>query len=140
MPVKWALRDQVSGIERTSNGQSLPVQRALSAQSIGRFLGNSCGSAAYNRYPQKYVPTQPLLHGDVIFPTSRRRDSCVVMQSSIHPVRFFNPPRQVFRSTPSLLCQGRTLKKMPIFGKTNENAVSFYTCEQFSDIQIPSLF
>ena len=34
----------------------------------------------------------------------------------------------------------RTLKKMPIFGKTNENAVSFYTCEQFSDIQIPSLF
>ena len=34
----------------------------------------------------------------------------------------------------------RALKKMPIFGKTNENAVSFYTCEQFSDIQIPSLF
>lgn len=29
---------------------------------------------------------------------------------------------------------------MPIFGKTNENAVSFYTCEQFLDIQIPSLF
>ena len=46
----------------------------------------------------------------------------------------------LFRSTPSLLSQGRTLKKMPIFGKTNENAVSFYTCEQFSDIQIPSLF
>lgn len=34
----------------------------------------------------------------------------------------------------------RALKKMPIFGKTNENVVSFYTCEQFSDIQIPSLF
>ena len=38
------------------------------------------------------------------------------------------------------LLLGRALKKMPIFGKTNENVVSFYTCEQFSDIQIPSLF
>ena len=38
------------------------------------------------------------------------------------------------------LSPARALKKMPIFGKTNENAVSFYTCEQFSDIQIPSLF
>ena len=34
----------------------------------------------------------------------------------------------------------RALKKMPIFGKTNKNAVSFYTCELFSDIQIPSSF
>ena len=34
----------------------------------------------------------------------------------------------------------RALKKMPIFGKTNENAVSFYTCKLFSDIQIPSSF
>ena len=34
----------------------------------------------------------------------------------------------------------RALKKMPIFGKTNENAVSFYTCELFSDIQILSSF
>ena len=34
----------------------------------------------------------------------------------------------------------RALKKMPIFGKTNENAVSFYTCELFSDIQIPNSF
>ena len=46
LPVKWALRDQVSGIGRTSNGQSLPVRRALSAQSVGYFLGTSCGSAA----------------------------------------------------------------------------------------------
>ena len=44
--IKWALRDQVSGIERTSNGHSSPVQRALSAQSIGRFLGTYCESAA----------------------------------------------------------------------------------------------
>ena len=44
--IKWALRDQVSGIERTSNGHSLPVQRASSAQSVGRFLGTSCKSAA----------------------------------------------------------------------------------------------
>lgn len=29
---------------------------------------------------------------------------------------------------------GRALKKMPILGKTNKNAVSFYTCEQFSNI------
>ena len=28
----------------------------------------------------------------------------------------------------------RALKKMPILGKTNKNAVSFYTCEQFSNI------
>ena len=34
----------------------------------------------------------------------------------------------------------RALKKMPILGKINKNAVSFYACEQFSDIQIPSLF
>ena len=44
--VKWALGDQVSGIERTSNGHSLPVRQALSAQSVGWFLGTSCGSAA----------------------------------------------------------------------------------------------
>ena len=52
---------------------------------------------------------------------------------------FLTVKEEVFSTSPSLL-QGRTLKKMPIFGKTNENAVSFYTCEQFSDIQIPSLF
>lgn len=46
MPVKWALRDQVSGIERTSNGHSLPVLQVSSAQSVGRFLGTSCESAA----------------------------------------------------------------------------------------------
>ena len=46
VPFKWALGDQVSGIERPSNGHSLPVLWALSAQSVGRFLGTSCGSAA----------------------------------------------------------------------------------------------
>ena len=46
----------------------------------------------------------------------------------------------VFDATLGLFVIVRALKKMPIFGKTNENAVSFYTCEQFSDIQIPSLF
>ena len=44
--IKWALRDQVSGIERTSNGHSLPVLQVSSAQSVGRFLGTSCESAA----------------------------------------------------------------------------------------------
>ena len=43
-------------------------------------------------------------------------------------------------SEESPFLEARALKKMPIFGKTNENVVSFYTCEQFSDIQIPSLF
>ena len=45
---------------------------------------------------------------------------------------FFNGKegRDDFRKTSLWL---RTLKKMPIFGKTNENAVSFYTCEQFSE-------
>ena len=47
---------------------------------------------------------------------------------------------QQLRISQRTLQKLRTLKKMPIFGKTNENAVSFYTCEQFSDIQIPSLF
>ena len=46
----------------------------------------------------------------------------------------------VFYRLPSPPLAKRALKKMPIFGKTNENVVSFYTCEQFSDIQIPSLF
>ena len=42
---KWALRDQASGIDRPWNGHSLPILRALSAQSFRRFLGTSCGSA-----------------------------------------------------------------------------------------------
>lgn len=41
---------------------------------------------------------------------------------------------------PQPLLFWRALKKMPIFGKTIENAVSLYTCELFSDIQIPSSF
>ena len=45
VPVKWALRDQVMGIDRPSYGHSLPVLRASSAQSVGRFLGTFCGSA-----------------------------------------------------------------------------------------------
>lgn len=32
------------------------------------------------RYPQNYVTTQTLPHGDVIFPTSGHRDSCVAMK------------------------------------------------------------
>ena len=46
VPVKWALRDQVMGIDRPSYGHSLPVLRASSAQSAGRFLGIFCVSAA----------------------------------------------------------------------------------------------
>ena len=46
MPVKWALRNQVTGIDRPSNGHSLPVLWVSSAQSIGRFLGTYCKSAA----------------------------------------------------------------------------------------------
>ena len=44
--IKWALWDQVSGIARTSNGHSLPVQWASSAQRIGRFWGSRCESVA----------------------------------------------------------------------------------------------
>ena len=44
------------------------------------------------------------------------------------------------RADISAILYMRALKKMPIFGKTNENAVSFYTCEQFPDIQIPCFF
>lgn len=44
--IKWALRDQVSGIERTSNGHSLPVLQVSSTQSVGRFLGTFYRSAA----------------------------------------------------------------------------------------------
>ena len=36
--------------------------------------------------------------------------------------------------SPSPSSSGRALKKMPILGKTNKNAVSFYTSEQFSNI------
>ena len=46
VPVKWALRDQVMGIDRPSYGHSLPVLRASSAQSVGRFWGTFYGSAA----------------------------------------------------------------------------------------------
>ena len=37
VPVKWAFRDQVMGIDRPSYGHSLPVLRASSTQSVGRF-------------------------------------------------------------------------------------------------------
>ena len=50
------------------------------------------------------------------------------------------PVLQQPKKEPHPLLVSRALKKMPIFGKTNENAVSFYTCELFSDIQIPSSF
>ena len=39
VPVKWALRDQVMGIDRPSYGHSLPVLRASSAHFMGWFLG-----------------------------------------------------------------------------------------------------
>ena len=44
--IKWALRDQVAGIERTNSGYSLPTLWASSAQSIWRCLGTRCESAA----------------------------------------------------------------------------------------------
>ena len=40
MPIRWALRAHVMGIDRPCVGHLLPVLRALSAQSLGRFLGN----------------------------------------------------------------------------------------------------
>ena len=36
--------------------------------------------------------------------------------------------------------QGRALKKVPVFGKTNKKAASYCTSEQFSDGQILNLF
>ena len=46
VPIKWALRYQMSGIDRTSNGHLLPVWWAQSAQITGRFLGTPCESVA----------------------------------------------------------------------------------------------
>ena len=46
VPVKWALRDQVMGIDRPSYGHSLPVLRVSSAQSKSLNLGTSCEYSA----------------------------------------------------------------------------------------------
>ena len=40
----------------------------------------------------------------------------------------------------SLFPEGRALKKVPVFGKTNKKAASYCTSEQFSDGQILNLF
>ena len=50
---------------------------------------------------------------------------------SNHPVPL---SKEGSTSTPSPSSSERALKKMPILGKTNKNAVSFYTSEQFSNI------
>ena len=46
VPVKWALRDQVMGIDRPSYGHSLPVLRVSSTQSKSLNLGTSCEYSA----------------------------------------------------------------------------------------------
>ena len=56
---------------------------------------------------------------------AHRRELVSQIRETIQRV-FFESPR------PSLA--KRALKKMPILGKTNKNAVSFYTSEQFSNI------
>ena len=63
---------------------------------------------------------------------------CCVIVGRWSPCPVLQQPNK--QPHPRPLPVGRALKKMPIFGKTNENAVSFYTCELFSDIQIPSSF
>ena len=46
VPVKWALRNQVTGIDRPSYGHSLPVLRVSSTQSKSLNLGTSCEYSA----------------------------------------------------------------------------------------------
>ena len=68
-------------------------------------------------------------------------ESAVIHSSEVHevdsgiPMTFFKG----FSTSPSLL-QGRALKKVPVFGKTNKKAASYCTSEQFSDGQILNLF
>ena len=66
VPVKRALRDQVLGIDRPSNGHSLPVQRATSAQSKSQSLGTQITS----RRRLYYMATQPFIRPDTEIPTS----------------------------------------------------------------------
>ena len=40
MPVAWASTAHQAGIHRTSAGQQVPVERAMSAQMLGLILGN----------------------------------------------------------------------------------------------------
>ena len=40
MPVAWASTAHQVGIHRTSAGQQVPVERAMSAQMLGLILGN----------------------------------------------------------------------------------------------------
>ena len=53
---------------------------------------------------------------------------------------FYKVYQNSSKITPSLLSQGRALKKVPVFGKTNKKAASYCTSEQFSDGQILNLF
>ena len=68
VPVKWALSDQVMGIDRPSYGHSLPVLRASSAQSVRRFLGTFCQITSRRRL--YHMATKSFLRHDTENPTS----------------------------------------------------------------------
>ena len=50
MPVAWAPTAQQAGIHRTSAGQQVPIERAMSAQMLGLFLGNTDKSLLFTIY------------------------------------------------------------------------------------------
>ena len=85
MPVKWALRDQVMGIDRPSYGHSLPVLLASSAQSTGRFLGifiklrPDVDFITWRRN-LSYVPTHRFLHRHVTSRASGEKNKSIVLE------------------------------------------------------------
>ena len=50
MPVAWASTAHKVGIHRTSAGQQVPVERAMSAQMLGLILGNIDKSLLFTIY------------------------------------------------------------------------------------------
>ena len=50
MPVAWAPTAHQAGIYRTSAGQQVPIERAMSAQMLGLFLGNIDKSLLFTIY------------------------------------------------------------------------------------------
>ena len=55
MPVAWASTAHQVGIHRTSAGQQVPVERAMSAQMLGLILGNIDKSLLFTIYSWQFT-------------------------------------------------------------------------------------
>lgn len=65
MPIRWALRAHVMGIDRPCVGHLLPILWASSAQSLGWFLGNMTVSSFVRARCLGYKPKNKLSNEEI---------------------------------------------------------------------------